>query len=168
MKTKKQFRVPAYHKLLMILLVIATSIVALSSCGKNKNPEASTVQAPPPPPPPPPPTPVPAMDEAFVQVEEMPVFNGGDNGLLKFIRENTVYPKDAKEKNISGRVVVRFIVEKDGSVSNAKIIRGGGNPSLDAESVRVVSSLPKFEKPGKQGGEAVRVYYAVPITFALK
>jgi protein TonB len=165
MKTKKLFRVRANLKLLLILLVIATSIVALSSCGKNKNAEAATELAPPPPPPPPPP--VPALDEAFAQVEEMPMFPGGDTMLLKFISNNTVYPKDAKEKNISGRVVVRFIVEKDGSVSNAEIIRGV-NPSLDAESVRVVSSLPKFEKPGKQGGQAVRVYYMVPITFALK
>jgi protein TonB len=147
------------------LLVIATSIVALSSCGKNKNSEAATVQAPPPPPTPPPP--VPAVDEAFTKVEEMPIFHGGDTMLLKFIKKNTVYPKDAKEKNISGRVVVRFIVEKDGSVSNVEIERGV-NPSLDAESVRVVGSLPKFEKPGIQGGKAVRVYYWLPITFALK
>jgi TonB family protein len=109
----------------------------------------------------------PGNGEVYVQVEEMPLFKDGDTGLLKFISDSTKYPKDAKEKNISGKVVVRFIVEKDGSVSNAEILRGV-NPSLDAESVRVVGSLPKFEKPGKQGGEAVRVYYMVPITFALK
>jgi len=117
-------------------------------------------------PPPPPPPPVPGNEDVFTQVEEMPVFKDGDAGLLKFIAESTVYPKDAKTNNISGKVIIKFIVEKDGSVSNAEILRGV-NPSLDAESLRVVSSLPKFEKPGIQGGKAVRVNYMVPITFTL-
>jgi len=118
-------------------------------------------------PPPPPPPPAPGNEDVFIQVEEMPVFKDGDAGLLKFICDSTKYPKEAKTNNISGKVIVKFIVEKDGSVSNAEILRGV-NPSLDAESVRVVSSLPKFDKPGKQGGKAVRVNYMIPITFTLK
>jgi TonB family protein len=118
-------------------------------------------------PPPPPPPPTPGNEDVFTQVEEMPVFKDGDAGLLKFICDSTKYPKEAKTNNISGKVIVKFIVEKDGSVSNAEILRGV-NPSLDEESVRVVSSLPKFEKPGKQGGKAVRVNYMIPITFTLK
>jgi len=118
-------------------------------------------------PPPPPPPPTPGNEDVFTQVEEMPVFKDGDAGLLKFICDSTKYPKEAKTNNISGKVIVKFIVEKDGSVSNAEILRGV-NPSLDAESVRVVSSLPKFDKPGKQGGKAVRVNYMIPITFTLK
>jgi len=165
MKTKNQFRVPANLKLLMVLLVVATAIVAISSCGKNKNSDALTELLPPPPPPPPSATP--GTDEVYTKVDELPVFKDGDLGIMKFIKDSIKYPKDAKENNIQGKVVVRFIVEKDGSVSNAEVIKGT-NPSLDAEAVRVVSSMPKFEKPGKQAGEIVRVSYVIPITFALK
>jgi len=106
-------------------------------------------------------------DIPFVQVDEMPVFPGGDSAILKYIGDNTVYPEEAKKKGITGKVIVRFIVEKDCSVSEPTILTGV-NPLLDAEALKVISSLPKFEKPGKNGGVAVRVFYMLPITFSLK
>jgi TonB family protein len=95
----------------------------------------------------------------------MPQYPGGEMNLLKYIAENTQYPSEAKEKGITGKVIVRMIVNKDGAVSNVEVIRGV-DPLLDAEATRVVSSIPKFT-PGKQGGVPVDVYYMVPINFAL-
>jgi TonB family protein len=106
-------------------------------------------------------------DIPFVQVDEMPVFTGGDSALLNFIATNTTYPEEAKTKGISGKVIVRFVVEKDCTVSHVEVLRGV-DPLLDAEAVKVVTSLPKFEKPAKNEGKVVSVFYMVPITFALK
>ena len=97
----------------------------------------------------------------------MPVFNGGDQEILNYIAKNTVYPEAAKINNITGKVIVKLIVEKDGSVSHVEILQGV-NPLLDAEAVRVISTLPKFEKPGILNGKPVAVNYMIPITFTLK
>ena len=102
----------------------------------------------------------------LVEVEEMPLYHGGDTALLKFIAQNAKYPEEAKKKNITGKVVVKFVVEKDCSVSGVTILQSV-DPLLDAEAVRVAGLL-KFEKPAKNKGKSVRVYYMVPITFALK
>ena len=106
-------------------------------------------------------------DIPFVQVDEMPEFPGGDIAILKYIADNTVYPEEAKKNRITGKVIVRFIVEKDCSVSEVTVLQSV-NPQIDAEAVRVVKTLPKFEKPAKNGGVAVRVFYMLPITFDLK
>jgi TonB family protein len=137
--------------------------------------------APPPPPPPPPAdgsisyaNPI-VVEEArgakksiepFVMVEEMPQFPGGDTTLLKYLAENIQYPEYAKTNRITGRVMVRFCITETGSVEKISVLKGV-DPSLDAEAIRVVSTLPAF-KPGKQGGKEVPVWYMVPITFALK
>ena len=115
----------------------------------------------------PPPSGTSKIDEEtpFVVVEEMPLFPGGDEELLKHIALNTKYPENAKANNIQGRVILRFCVTNTGSVNRISILRGV-NHELDAEAVRVVSELPRFT-PGKQGGKAVNVWYMVPITFAL-
>ena len=89
-------------------------------------------------------------EEFFMVVENMPEFPGGDAGLMKYIQNNVKYPPIAKEYNITGKVYVSFIVDKSGSVTDVKIVRGV-DKSLDAEAVRVVKSLPKY-KPGKQRG----------------
>ena len=102
----------------------------------------------------------------FVVVEVMPMFPGGDAELLKFIASNTRYPEEAKVKNIQGRVIVRFCVTAEGAISLISVLKGV-DPALDAEAVRVVSTLPSF-RPGQQGGKAVPVWYMVPITFTLK
>ena len=104
-------------------------------------------------------------EEFFMVVENMPECPGGDLGLMKYIQKNVKYPAIAKEYNITGKVYVNFIVDKSGSVTNVKIVRGV-DKNLDAEAVRVVKSLPKY-KPGKQRGKAVRVMYTIPINFTL-
>jgi len=104
-------------------------------------------------------------DEFFMVVENMPIFPGGDLGLMKYIQKHVKYPAIAKEYNITGKVYVSFIVDKSGSVTNVKIVRGV-DKNLDAEAVRVVKSLPKY-KPGKQRGKAVRVMFTIPINFTL-
>lgn len=105
-------------------------------------------------------------DEVFMVVEEMPEYPGGVKALREYLAATVKYPKIAQEKGIQGKVYVTFVVNKDGSVLNAKIARGV-DPLLDAEALRVVSSLPKWN-PGKQKGQAVAVQYTVPINFALE
>jgi protein TonB len=105
-------------------------------------------------------------DGAYQKVDVMPVFPGGDEALLKFISDSTHYPKDAKEKGIQGKVITRFMVTKDGSVSDVSILRTV-SPSLDNEAIRVVKLLPKFT-PGKLNGKKVPVWFTVPISYKLE
>ena len=104
--------------------------------------------------------------EVFVIVEDMPEFPGGELALRKWISNNVKYPVIAAENGIQGKVYVTFVVDKDGSISNARVARGV-DPSLDQEALRVVNNLPKW-KPGKQRGKPVRVSYTVPINFQLQ
>ena len=172
MKTKKSTIVSASLKLLLVLPVIILVLVAISSCAaKNKAATVQTEVAPPPPPQPPSfKLKKDVIDESettpFVVVEEMPVFPGGDSLLLNFISLNTRYPEAAKANKIQGRVIIRFCVTEVGSVDRISVLKGV-DPELDAESIRVIGTLPAFN-PGKQGGEAVPVWYMVPITFTLK
>lgn len=102
----------------------------------------------------------------FEVVEHMPEFaNGGMSGLMKYLSENIRYPAIAHENGTQGRVTVQFVVEKDGAISNAKILRGA-DPDLDKEAIRVVNAMPKW-KPGTQDGQAVRVKYTIPVMFRL-
>ena len=103
--------------------------------------------------------------EAFDVVEKMPEYPGGIEAFMKFLSENVRYPEAASKAGIQGRVLVNFIVEKDGSISNIHVIQNV-NEYLDAEAVRVVGAMPKWT-PGMQEGKAVRVKYAVPISFRL-
>lgn len=107
-----------------------------------------------------------SQPDVFDKVDEMPHFPDGMAGLMQYLSTNVRYPKDAKESGAQGRVIVSFIVEKDGSISNANVTKPTYS-SLDEEALRVVSAMPKWV-PGKQNGEAVRVKYAVPVTFRLK
>jgi len=104
--------------------------------------------------------------QVFFIVEEMPEFPGGEAALRRFIANSIKYPQIAQENGIQGKVFVQFVVERDGSVSNASIARGV-DPSLDREALRVVNSLPNW-KPGKQRGKPVKVSYTVPINFVLQ
>jgi len=104
--------------------------------------------------------------EVFVICEDMPEYPGGEEELKYFIASNVKYPKVAQESNIQGRVYISFVVSKKGVVEDVKVIRGV-DPSLDAEAVRVISSMPTWI-PGKQKGEEVAVAYTVPINFALQ
>ena len=104
-------------------------------------------------------------NDAFDVVEEMPVFPGGMQGMINFLSENISYPKDAQETKISGRVIISFVVEKDGSVSEVQTVKPL-YPSLDEEAVRIVKNMPNWI-PGKQKGQTVRVKYTLPISFSL-
>ena len=111
-------------------------------------------------------TPAPSeTDNAFDVVEQMPEYPGGIQELMKFLSENVKYPVAAMKAGIQGRVVVQFIVEKDGTVTSGKVMKSV-NEELDAEALRVVNAMPKW-KPGMQKGQAVRVKYTIPITFRL-
>jgi TonB family protein len=104
-------------------------------------------------------------EPAFDVVEEMPQFPGGASALLEFLSKNIRYPKEAFEANKQGRVLATFVVEKDGSISETKVVKAV-EPSLDEEAIRVLNSMPNWT-PGKQSGKAVRVKYTVPINFRL-
>ena len=101
----------------------------------------------------------------FQVVEEMPEFPGGMGECMKWIGQNIKYPKEAHDKGVQGRVLITFIVEKDGSITEPKVARGV-SPALDAEALRVVSTMPKW-KPAKQRGQVVRVKYTIPVMFRL-
>jgi TonB family protein len=155
MMTKERSSQLAWVKMLIAIPVTALVFLIVS---------AKPIPSDPPPPPPPPASS--SSDEApFVVVEEMPMFPGGDGKLLEYIALNTIYPADAKQKRIQGRVIVRFCVTPTGGVSKASVLKGV-DPSLDKEAIRVVNNLPAFI-PGKQGGKPVPVWYMVPITFTL-
>lgn len=101
----------------------------------------------------------------FFILEDKPEFPGGEEALQKWIAQNTKYPEIAKDMGISGKVFVGFVIDKQGKVTNVKILRGV-DPYLDAEALRVVKSMPDW-KPGKQRGKPVPVSYQIPIKFTL-
>ena len=117
--------------------------------------------------PPPPPAPKPEVsNKVFDVVEEMPSFPGGQAALMSFLSSNIKYPVVAQENGVQGRVIVGFVVERDGSITDVKVMRSV-DPSLDREAQRVVKAMPRW-KPGKQNGSAVRVKYTVPVVFRLQ
>ncbi len=107
-----------------------------------------------------------ASNEIFTVVEDMPQFPGGDAALLSYISKSVKYPAIAQENNIQGRVIISFVIERDGSVADATVVRGV-DPALDKEALRVVNNMPKW-KPGQQRGKPVRVKYTLPVTFRLQ
>lgn len=104
-------------------------------------------------------------DEIFMVVEDKPQFPGGEAKLMKYLRDNIEYPERARDNNIQGTVIVKFVVMETGNVAMAEIMRGV-HPDLDKEALRVVRGMPKWS-PGRQAGRAVKVYYMLPITFRL-
>ncbi len=98
-------------------------------------------------------------------VEQMPEFPGGNEKMMEFISSNTQYPQEAKNKGIQGRVLVNFVVDTDGSVTDVDVMKGIGG-GCDEEAVRVVKSMPKWQ-PGRQRGKAVKVVYTIPFDFKL-
>jgi len=104
-------------------------------------------------------------DKVFQVVEQMPEFPGGETAMMRFIQSRLVYPDSAREYNIQGRVVLGFIIEQDGTVTDVSVKRSV-NYLLDNEAVRVVKQFPKF-KPGRQQGKDVKVAFVLPIMFKL-
>ena len=99
-------------------------------------------------------------------VEQMPSFPGGTQKLKEFIEENLRYPKELEESCVQGRVIVRFIVERNGKLSNVKVVKSV-DPALDKEAIRIVKLMPRWI-PGRQNGITVRVKFYIPIIFRLK
>jgi protein TonB len=117
--------------------------------------------------PPPPPAPKPEVsNKVFDVVEQMPSYPGGTGALMSYLNSNIKYPVVAQENGVQGRVIVGFVVERDGSITDVNILKSI-DPSLDREAARVVRSMPRWT-PGKQNGQAVRVKYNVPVTFRLQ
>ncbi|WP_304197191.1 M56 family metallopeptidase [Phocaeicola plebeius] len=107
-----------------------------------------------------------AKEEVFMVAEQMPEFPGGMKEMLKFLQENVKYPENAMKNNVQGRVIVQFVVEKDGTPTEFKVFRSV-DPDLDAEALRVMKAMPKW-KPGMQRGKVVRVKFTVPVSFKLQ
>jgi len=163
-------------RVLLMLPAVALSVIVASSCKQDANPEmdVNTKDAPP--------TDVYwdieeceecGIEEAdtsqvFMVVEEMPEFPGGTEALLEYLRSNLQYPERCKENNIQGRVLVTFVINKDGKIVEPAVVKSAGpeGVELDVEALRVVSSMPAWT-PGKQKGETVRVKYTVPVTFRM-
>lgn len=108
----------------------------------------------------------PEPEKVFDMVEQMPTFPGGQSELMSYLGKNIKYPTIAQENGTQGRVIIQFVVERDGSISDVHVARGV-DPYLDKEAVRVVKSMPKWI-PGKQNGKAVRVKFTVPVMFRLQ
>lgn len=158
-KTKSKFK--AVAKLLFVVPVIL-SIAFIVSC--TGSPKDETKPAPP--------------DNAsriqdsnnpdkviFDVVEQMPQYPGGDDARIKYLAKNLKYPEEARKEGIEGKVFVTFVVEKDGSITGAKILKGIGG-GCDEETIRVIENMPNWE-PGKQRGKTVRVRFNMPIIFKL-
>lgn len=175
MMTKKRTSPSANLKLLAGIPFICLTFIILSSytldsdnqSENNVNPNSTLSDVPPPPPPPP----VPEFttgngDTTWYVPDAMPKFPGGDLAILRYVADNTVYPATAKNNYIQGKVIVTFIINKDGSIGDAKILKSV-SPEIDAEALRVVRSMPDFEQPGFKDGKAVPVWYMLPISFTL-
>lgn len=108
----------------------------------------------------------PDTTKVYDVVEQMPMFPGGTQALMQFLKDNVQYPPECEEICIQGRVILTFVVERDGSITQAKVVKSL-DPRLDAEALRVVKAMPKWI-PGRQGGVTVAVKYTIPVTFRLK
>lgn len=158
-------------RVLLMLPVVALSVIVASACKQDTNSEMNlnSQDAPP--------TDVDWVDigeyeigeadtsQVFLLVEENPEFPGGTEALLEYLRSNLQYPERCKENKIQGRVLLTFVVNKDGRIVEPKVVKSV-DPELDAEALRVINGMPAWT-PGKQKGETVRVQYTVPITFKL-
>ena len=111
-------------------------------------------------------TPQDSQEKVYDVVEVMPSFPGGQSALMQYLGNNIQYPVEAQENGVQGRVIISFVVDKDGSISHVKVAKSADS-ALDREAMRVVESMPKWI-PGKQNGECVRVRYSVPVVFRLK
>ena len=104
-------------------------------------------------------------EKVYSVVEQMPSFPGGTRALMDYLKKNVTYPKECEETCVQGRVIITFIVGKNGSITKAKVVKSV-HPALDKEALRVVKNMP-YWIPGRQNGRKVRVKYAIPITFRL-
>ena len=105
-------------------------------------------------------------DYICVEYETWPEFPGGERAMFQYIQENLKYPKQALKKQIQGRSICQFIVEKDGSISHIRVVRSSGNKSLDRAAIRVIKTMPKWT-PGRLQGKIVRTHYVLPVNLRI-
>ena len=137
------------YRLIIFVLAITISTTAFAQNDKTLAPKQETASS--------------EAEEVFTFVEQMPEFDGNIN---EYIAANIRYPAEALKKETQGRVIIKLIIQKDGSVSDAKVLRGIGS-GCDEEALRVVNSMPKW-KAGKQNGKPVAVYYNLPLSFKVQ
>ncbi|MFC5269954.1 energy transducer TonB [Adhaeribacter terreus] len=111
-------------------------------------------------------TEVPANDQVFVMVEEMPRFPGGESELINFINKHLIYPQEARDNGEEGRVIVQFVVTKEGRITNPEVVRSVSQ-SIDKEALRIISKMPLWQ-PGRQNGRPVDTRYTLPFMFQLQ
>ena len=153
---------------IMVLTVSAVLMATLPSCSRSRKGVTGTLGLEPPPLPPPPPK-VPSMagsDTTWDMIDQLPMFPGGEELLAKHIARNIKYPETAKEKGIQGKVVVKFRITSRGNVNGYEITKSV-SPELDAEALRVIKTITRFE-PVIVDGKPVSAWYYLPITFTLK
>ena len=105
-------------------------------------------------------------ETVYTTVEQMPEFPGGQQGMTRYLTEDLKYPVIAQENGIQGRAICQYVVNKDGSISDVKIVKSAGDPSLDKEAIRLIKAMPKWN-PGKQNGKPVRVQCTTQVKFSL-
>ncbi len=142
------------------IMIYMLSVMLLSCSNKSDNTPA------PPPPPPPQSTAARVHDTVYQSVDVMPEFPGGNQAMITYIANNIKYPEAARNNKTEGKVLISFVVGTDGSVDDVKVVQGV-DPEIDSEALRVVRSLPKFDKPAIKNGKEVAVSYMVPINFKL-
>jgi periplasmic protein TonB len=168
MKTKGTLKELITLTLLLALPCIAAILITFSSCGRNRIREANMINVEPPQLPPPPPR-LPSMtgsDTAWQIMDEIPLLPGGKELLVNYIAKNIKYPETAMTEGIEGVVVVKFFISRKGDVTGHEIFKSV-NPDLDAEALRVIKTLTKFE-PARRDGIPVPAWYYVPINFKLR
>ena len=166
MKAKISSIIFASHVLSKSMVILSIVLIIISSCGRNRETRIVNIAPPTLPPAPPNPPSMVGSDTIWNFEGQQPVLPGGKEALFKYIARNMQYPDSAKANGIQGKVIVKFCVSKRGNVSNYEITKSV-NPDLDAEALRVVKTVTKFE-PGYQDGKPVAVWYEVPISFVLK
>ena len=147
-------------KKLALILMVAITCVACTKSARNQSvlEETSAEQAT---------ISNDTIEQIYMVVEQMPEFPGGMGELMKYLGENIKYPSKAQDNQWEGRTICQFVVEKDGSINEAKILKSSGHELLDAEALRVILNMPKWTA-GMQNGDSVRVKFALPISFKLQ
>lgn len=163
MKTGKGPTIKLNLKWLLIIPLAAIILVAIPSCKGKAKPSENL----PPIPPPPLPYNIKNGDTVWYRVDELPLFPGGDDAMFLCIEKTFTYPESAVKKKIQGRVVVGFVLTTDCRITDAKIVTGI-DPDCDKEALRVVNSLPKFEKPAFVDNRPVAYHFTIPVHYVLK
>lgn len=163
MKTGKGPTIKLNLKWLLIIPLAAIILVAIPSCKGKAKPSENL----PPIPPPPLPYNIKNGDTVWYRVDELPLFPGGDDAMFLCIEKTFTYPESAVKKKIQGRVVVGFVLTTDCRITDARIVTGI-DPDCDNEALRVVNSLPKFEKPAFVDDRPVAYHFTIPVHYVLK